>query len=179
MKRLSVLLVLLLAVAARAADAPASSLATAPAGPQVTIAIGDSTAAQMMAQAYQANVGRKNETPEGYEKIEKVGDEIVREQYVNATKTGAATALVGGHITVEVKTVGLPASDVRAWLDRVDRKRLVNVKPDAESQVAPHDELSKSLPEPPEGWTAGRPNEVTTSAAGFTLSQADRVYKKK
>ncbi len=176
MKRLALGLVLALTSlpAAHAADAPA-----APAGPTVTITIGDSTAAPMMAQAYQANIGRKKETPEGYDKVEKDGDRIIRESYVNGPKTGALTALVGGHFTVEVKTTGLPASELRAWLERVDQKRLARVQPDAESQVAPHGELSKALPEPPDGWTAERPNEVTTSAEGFTLSQADRTYKKK
>jgi hypothetical protein len=176
MKRLVLGLVLTLTSlpAAHAADAPA-----APAGPTVTITIADSTAAQMMAQAYQANIGRKKETPEGYEKIEKDGDRIIRESYLNGPKTGAATALLGGRITVEVKTTGLPASDLRAWLDRVDQKRLARLQPDAESGVAPHGELSKALPEAPDGWMGERPNEVTTSAAGFTLSQADRTYKKK
>jgi hypothetical protein len=159
-----------------ALDAAALHAADAP---QVTITISDSTAAEMLAQAYQANVGRKKETPEGYEKVEKIGDEIVRESYVKASQTGLLTSLFANHITIEVKTNGLPSSELRAWLARVDHKRLARVEADAESKVAPHSELSKALPEPPEGWTAERPNEVTTAAAGFTLSQADRVYKKK
>ena len=168
-RALPVALVLLFgATAVRAADAP-----------PVTITIADSTAAAMMSQAYQANVGRKKESAEGYEKVEKVGDAIVRESYTNATKTGSLTALVAGHLTIEVKTVGLPASELRSWLERVDQKRLVAAEVDKESGVVSHSTLSKALPEPPEGWTAERPNEVTTSAAGFTLSQADRAYKKK
>lgn len=143
---------------------------------EVKITIADSTAAEMMAQAYKQNVGRKHESEDGYEKIEKVGDLIVRESYKNGTKSGSLTALVNERSTIEIGTKDLPASALREWLGKVNADVVAAGKPDAETKVIPQGELVKALPEAPKGWKAGRPEEVITSAMGFTLSQATRTY---
>jgi hypothetical protein len=148
-------------------------------GAEVRITIADSTAGEMMAQAYKQNVGAKHESDSGYEKVEKVGDLIVRESFKNAEQKGSLTALVNERATVEVNTKGLPASVLREWLDRVNTGIIAAAQPDGESKVIPQGELAKALPEPPEGWKAGRAEEVTSSSMGFTLSQATRTYEKK
>lgn len=159
--------------------AASASLARAADGPEVKITIADSTAGDMMAQAYKQNVGVNQKSDEGYEKVEQVGDLIVRESYKNAESKGSLTALVKERTTVEIDTTGLPASAMREWLERVDTAVVADAKPDEETKVIPQGDLVKALPPAPDGWKASRPEEVTSSTMGFTLSQAIRTYEKK
>lgn len=157
----------------------AGSALAADGAAEVKITIADSTANEMMAQAYKANVGKKTENAEGYEKVEQVGDDIVRESFKKTSQIGSLTSLVNGRTTVEVRTTGLPASELRAWLERVDRNAIAAAKADEETGVIPQGDLVKALPKSPDGWQGGRPEEVTSSAMGFTLSQAMATYTKK
>jgi len=157
----------------------ATGALAADAAPEVKITIADSTANEMMAQAYKSNIGKKHENADGYEKVEKVGDDVVRESYKKTSQLGSLTALINGRTTVEVRTTALPASEMRAWLQRIDRNLLLTAKADEETGVIPQGDLVKALPKSPDGWEGTQPEEVTSSAMGFTLSQAMGTYKKK
>lgn len=146
---------------------------------EVKITIADSTANEMMAQAYKANVGKKNETANGYEKVEQLGEDIIRESFKKDGQMGSLTSLVNGRTTVEIRTTGLPASEMRVWLERIDRNSIAAAKPEEETGVIAQGDLVKALPKSPDGWQGGRPEEVTSSAMGFTLSQAMATYTKK
>ena len=169
-------LVILAASFASAADEPAVAAKT---GPRVTITITDSTANQMLAQAFAATVGVNADSEEGYQKGYELGGNPAREEYRRKERSGNLTVLVNERLTIAVETQDLPSEELRKWLGRVDLQKLAKLQPGEGRALIPDQQLIPHLPEPPKGWTAERAVSLGSQGAGFQISQANRVYRKK
>ncbi|MEA2626293.1 MAG: hypothetical protein QOD06_2338 [Candidatus Binatota bacterium] len=169
-----------LAIAAVLAACVLASAEDAPDGPdvtkQVTITITDTSANPGMAAAFEAAIQFQTESTEGYQKGYKLDGAPVREEYQNESKSGSATALVDGRLTVEVRIDGLPPEELAAWLKRVDPKRLAGLKSEEAAGVVHFKKLVAALPDPPAGWTAEKADGSSTQAGEFKVSQASRTY---
>jgi hypothetical protein len=150
-----------------------------PSQPEVTITITDSTANQMLAQAFAATVGVDQKSDVGYQKGYDIRGNPVREEYENARRGGSLTALVRGRFTVAVEVVELPAEELRTWFDRVDLAKLETLEPEKGQALVRDTKLIPYVPDPPAGWTAQPATSLGSQGAGFQISQATRVYRKK
>lgn len=72
--------------------------------------------------------GISADTTKGYSKSVTIDGMNLVEKYENAGKKGTVSALVAGRYYVQIKTQGLPASELQAWVKRIDLKRLAEVK---------------------------------------------------
>ncbi|MEA2625251.1 MAG: hypothetical protein QOD06_1296 [Candidatus Binatota bacterium] len=163
-----------------AGGAPAQEPTPAtPPQPEVTITITDSTANQMLSQAFAATVGVDQKSDAGYQKGYDIRGNPVREEYENARRGGSLTALVHGRFTVAVEVVELPAEELRTWFDRVDLAKLEALEPEKGQPLVRDTKLIPYVPDPPVGWMAQPATSLGSQGAGFQISQATRVYRKK
>ena len=71
---------------------------------------------------------RHEQHSEGYDKATTVAGMPGFEHFANADQTGVLWIVAGGRFFVQVETTRQPATDLEAWLTRIDLKALVGLK---------------------------------------------------
>lgn len=143
---------------------------------QVTVKITDTSANQMIAMGFALGAQFSNESTEGYEKGYTLDGMPIHESYQSEPKSGTLATMAGGRFHVEIQVSGLEPEEMKAWLERVDVKKLAETKPEEGKAIVHFKKLLTFLPEPPNGWTAEKPTGSTSEAMGFKSSEVQRVY---
>ena len=92
--------------------------------PTAVINIIDSANNQQFQDATKAMWSATGNTAAGYDKDVTVAGMPGFEHFANADQTGVLWVVVGGRFFVQVETTRLPASELEAWLTRIDLKKL-------------------------------------------------------
>ena len=96
--------------------------------PTATINIIDSSNNQQFQDATKAMWSVTSDTPEGYDKAVTIAGLPGFEHFANVDQTGVLWVVAGGRFFVQVETTRQPASDLEAWLTRIDLKKLSVLK---------------------------------------------------
>jgi len=96
--------------------------------PTATVNIIDSANNQQFQDATKAMWSATSNTPEGYDKAVTVAGLPGFEHFANSDQTGVLWVVVGGRFFVQVETTRQPATDLEAWLTRIDLKNLSELR---------------------------------------------------
>lgn len=96
--------------------------------PNVTVNILDSASNKEFSAATMAEWNVAQETPEGYTKPLVLDGNKGFEQWTNEGQLGNLWVMVGGRFFVQIETTRLPATEMQAWLKRLDLKKLAALK---------------------------------------------------
>ncbi len=96
--------------------------------PTTTINIIDSANNQQFQDATKAMWNATSNTPEGYDKPVSVAGLPGFEHFANTGQTGVLWVICGGRFFVQVETTHQSASDLEAWLPRIDLKKLATLR---------------------------------------------------
>jgi len=94
----------------------------------VRVQILDYSESAPMLEGITAGWAFSRETSEGYQKVVTIEGCKGMEQYENADKRGEVFLLVGGRFLLQMETTGLPPEELRAWVKKIDLKKLSALK---------------------------------------------------